>query len=97
MSTNISVEKFNDCLIEKHCPISKFCSPNYDTESFVQLVDCDEGDGLVAVTEQKVLNKILLKHSTPRCYIYPANKRKNINNYWHVNIYEQNKYRAQLS
>ena len=22
--TDISVEKFNECLIEKHCPISKF-------------------------------------------------------------------------
>ena len=31
------------------------------------------------------------------CYIYHANKCKNANNCWHFNIYEQDKFRAQLS
>ena len=30
------------------------------------------------------------------CYV-SANKCKNVNNCWHLNIYEQNKFHAQLS
>ena len=33
-----SVGKFNECLIKWHCPISKFCSQNYEIESLIQLV-----------------------------------------------------------
>ena len=32
-----------------------------------------------------------------RCCIYHANKFLNGNNCWHLNIYEQDKFRAQLS
>ena len=38
LKDDISVEKLNECLIEKHCPIPKFCSQNYVTESLIQLV-----------------------------------------------------------
>ena len=32
-----------------------------------------------------------------RCCIFPANKCQNANSCWHVNINEQDKFRAQLS
>ena len=32
-----------------------------------------------------------------RCCIYHANKCENANDCWHFNIYEQDKFRAQLS
>ena len=34
---------------------------------------------------------------THRCCIYYANKCLNASNSWHFNIYEQDKFRAQLS
>ena len=38
LKTDISVGKFNECLIEEHFQISRFCSQNYKIESFIQLV-----------------------------------------------------------
>ena len=38
-----------------------------------------------------------LTFQTLRCCIYPANKCSNANNCWHFNIYEQDKFNAQLS
>ena len=45
---------------------------------------------------------IMLKNKEVSCFkslrcIYHANKCKNANNCWHFNIYEQDKFRAQLS
>ena len=34
---------------------------------------------------------------TLRCYIYPAHKYQNANNWWHFNIYDHDKFHAQLS
>ena len=38
LKTVISVRKFNECLIEKHSPISKFYSQNFEIESLILLV-----------------------------------------------------------
>ena len=43
-----------------------------------------------------VKNKDVFLLKALRC-IYPANKCKNANDYWYFNIYEQNKFHAQLS
>ena len=42
-------------------------------------------------------NKEVLCFKSLRCCIYHANKCLNANNCWHFDIYEQDKFRAQLS
>ena len=42
-------------------------------------------------------NKELSFFQTLRCCIYHANKCLNANNCWHFNIYEHDKFHAQLS
>ena len=42
-------------------------------------------------------NKAFSCFKTLRCCIYPANKCENANNCWNFNIYEQDKFCAQLS
>ena len=42
-------------------------------------------------------NKEVSYFKSLRCCIYHANKCLNANNCWHFNIYEQDKFRAQLS
>ena len=59
-------------------------------------------------TQQSMNLQLLIKSKIPtneevscfkplRCCIYHANKCLNANNCWHFNIYEQDKFRAQLS
>ena len=42
-------------------------------------------------------NKDLPFFRTLKCLIYPANKCLNVNNGWHFNIYEQDKFHVQFS
>ena len=50
------------------------------------------------LTKTKIqANKEVSCFKSLRCCTYHANKCKNANNCWHFNIYEQDKFRAQLS
>ena len=43
------------------------------------------------------MQKFFFCFKSLKCYIYHANKCKNANNCWNFNIYEQDKFRTQLT